>query len=462
MPHLPLWNLPAGTPSPERQYRARILAFFLIAGCALVGITHDIFPFSVLWVIAFGLIYPHLNYAIMRRFPKEHAYSVQLSLFLIDGISAGILGSSLDFNPAIVGFSCILLFATGMLLGGGRWLLAGFAGLLLGGLVGGWLNDWSFESNTPLPIILTVLTGALALVAVAVSFNSKNALALQRQRAELEFKKLNAEHLAQQLSRYLAPPVWQSLFGQRRGLKIETSRKKLTVFFSDIKGFSEVSEELESEALSELLNNYLTEMSRIAQRHGGTIDKFIGDCVMVFFGDPKSQGAKKDALAAVSMAIEMRRHMKVMRQRWSALGITHPLEIRMGLNTGYCTVGNFGSETRVDYTIIGREVNLASRLENAATPGEILISHETYQLIKDVVLCRDQGLITVKGCTRPVQTYQVVDFRRDLSKDHSFIEHELPGFSLYVDTNGIKDFDSSRVIDALEDAAAKLRDNSTS
>ena len=126
MPHLPLWNLPAATPSPERQYRARILAFFLIAGCALVGITHDVFPFSVLWVIAFGLIYPHLNYAIMRRFPKEHAYSVQLSLFLIDGISAGILGSSLDFNPAIVGFSCILLFATGMLLGGGRWLLAGY------------------------------------------------------------------------------------------------------------------------------------------------------------------------------------------------------------------------------------------------------------------------------------------------------------------------------------------------
>ena len=459
MSHTQPWNLSARTPSPERQYRARILAYFLIAGCALVGITHDVFSFNALWVIAFGLIYPHVNYAATRRLTNTHALTAQLGLLFIDGFSIGALSSTLDFNPTIVGFSCILLFVTGMLMGGGRCLLAGFSGLLLGGLVGGWLNDWRFESSTPLPITLTVLAGALVLVYMAVTFNGKSALTLQRQRAELEFKKLNAEHLAQQLSRYLAPPVWQSLFGQRRGLKIETSRKKLTVFFSDIKGFSEVSEELESEALSELLNNYLTEMSRIAQRHGGTIDKFIGDCVMVFFGDPKSQGAKKDALAAVSMAIEMRRHMKVMRQRWSALGITHPLEIRMGINTGYCTVGNFGSETRVDYTIIGREVNLASRLENAATPGEILISHETYQLIKDVVLCQDYGLITVKGCARPVQTYQVVDFRRDLSKDHSFIEHELPGFSLYVDTNGIKDFDSSRVIDALEDAAAKLRDN---
>src|SRR3546814_19058935 len=86
---------------------------------------------------------------------------------------------------------------------------------------------------------------------------------------------------------------------------------------------------------------------------------------MVFFGDPASQGAKKDAVAAVSMAITMRKHMKVLRQQWRAQGITKPMEIRMGINTGYCTVGNFGADTRMDYTIIGRDVNLASRLESA-------------------------------------------------------------------------------------------------
>ena len=207
-----------------------------------------------------------------------------------------------------------------------------------------------------------------------------------------------------------------------------------------------------------MLNNYLNEMSKIALKHGGTIDKFIGDAVMVFFGDPTTQGAKKDAVAAVSMAIAMRKHMKVLRQQWRAQGIDKPLEIRMGINTGYCTVGNFGADTRMDYTIIGRDVNLASRLESNAEAGEILVSHETYSLIKDVIMCRDKGQLTVKGMSRPVQVYQVVDFRRDLGATSSFLEHELPGFSMYLDTNNIQGVDKERVIKALQQAAEKLRD----
>ena len=244
--------------------------------------------------------------------------------------------------------------------------------------------------------------------------------------------------------------MWESIFSGKKHVRLETQRKKLTVFFSDIRGFTELSEELEAEALTDLLNTYLNEMSKICMKFGGTIDKFIGDSVMVFFGDPSSQGAKKDAMAAVSMAIAMRKHMKVLRQHWRAQGITKPLEIRMGLNTGYCTVGNFGADTRMDYTIIGRDVNLASRLESAAEAGEILISHETYSLIKDVIMCRDKGQINVKGFTRPVQIYQVVDFRRDLGATSSYVEHELPGFSMYLDTNGIQNFDKDRVIEALE------------
>nr|MBF0681824.1 adenylate/guanylate cyclase domain-containing protein [Pseudomonas sp.] len=247
-------------------------------------------------------------------------------------------------------------------------------------------------------------------------------------------------------------------FSGKRSVRLETQRKKLTVFFSDIKGFTELSEELEAEALTDLLNNYLNEMSKITLKYGGTIDKFVGDCVMVFFGDPTSQGAKKDAVSAVSMAIAMRKHMKVLRQQWRAQGITKPMEIRMGINTGYCTVGNFGADTRMDYTIIGREVNLASRLESNADASEILISHETYSLIKDVIMCRDKGQIAVKGFSRPVQIYQVVDFRRDLGATASFVEHELPGFSMYLDTNGVQNFDKERVIQALNQAADKLRD----
>ena len=130
----------------------------------------------------------------------------------------------------------------------------------------------------------------------------------------------------------------------------------------------------------------------------------------------------------------------------------------MGINTGYCTVGNFGADTRMDYTIIGREVNLASRLESAAEAGEILMSNETYSLTKDVVMARDKGQINVKGFSRPIQIFQVVDFRRDLGATSSYVEHELPGFSMYLDTNNIQNYDKERVIGALKEAAERLRD----
>ncbi|MCY1407325.1 hypothetical protein D9M71_226240 [compost metagenome] len=103
-------------------------------------------------------------------------------------------------------------------------------------------------------------------------------------------------------------------------------------------------------------------------------------------------------------------------------------------------------------------MNLASRLESAAEAGEILISHETYSLAKDVIMCRDKGQISVKGFSRPVQIYQVVDFRRDLGASSSFIETELPGFSMYLDTNNVQNFDKERVIQALQQAVEKLKD----
>src|SRR5690606_29016939 len=122
--------------------------------------------------------------------------------------------------------------------------------------------------------------------------------------------------------------------------------------------------------------------------------------------------------------------------------------IRMGLSTGYCTVGNFGADMRMDYTIIGREVNLASRLESAAEAGEILISHETWSLTKDLVMCRDKGQLNVKGFSRPMQIYQVVGLHRDLAAAPTFVEHELPGFSMYLDTNVIRQYDKDELVSA--------------
>jgi adenylate cyclase len=215
--------------------------------------------------------------------------------------------------------------------------------------------------------------------------------------------------LPAKLAKYLSPQVYASIFAGRQEVKLASQRKKLTVFFSDLAGFTELTDQMESEDLTELLNHYLTEMSRIALAHGGTVDKYVGDALMVFFGDPETRGVKEDALACVRMGIAMQARMRELAAAWRNAGIERPLACRIGIHTGYCTVGNFGSEDRMDYTIIGGAVNLASRLEHEAPPGGILLSFDTVAHVKDEIRCEEMGRITVRGLAHPVATYRVVD-----------------------------------------------------
>jgi len=204
---------------------------------------------------------------------------------------------------------------------------------------------------------------------------------------------------------------------------------------------------MEAEDLSTLLNNYLNEMTGIAIKYGGTIDKYIGDAIMIFFGDPETKGEQEDAVSCVSMAIEMRNRMIILREKWKNMGIVNPLHIRIGINTGFCTVGNFGSDERLDYTVIGSQVNLASRLESNAEPNQILISADTYLLVKNFISCREMGEISVKGISKPVMTYQVMDFHENIQKRNTVINEDRKGISIKIDLNET----------APEDAAALLK-----
>ena len=179
-------------------------------------------------------------------------------------------------------------------------------------------------------------------------------------------------------------------------------------------------------------------MSKIALKYGGTIDKFVGDAILIFFGDPETNGEKEDASACVLMALEMQERMKYLRRLWEDQGISKPLDIRIGINTGYCNVGNFGSEDRLDYTIIGGEVNLASRLESKANSGQILISHETYALIKKKIVCEKKEEINVKGIAHKIQTYQVIEKLRKTKNEKKSFREEYDGFSLRIDLNRSK------------------------
>src|SRR5688572_9484210 len=175
---------------------------------------------------------------------------------------------------------------------------------------------------------------------------------------------------------------------------------------------------MESEDLTQLLNHYLTEMSKIALQYGATIDKYVGDAIMMFFGDPDSRGVKEDALACVKMALAMQRRMGELADVWRDAGMETPLRCRIGIHTGYCTVGNFGSEDRMDYTIIGGAVNLASRLEHEAQPGEVLISYETFAHVDDEIECEERGQIRVRGLAYPVVTYRVAGVKEDAAAPH--------------------------------------------
>ena len=213
---------------------------------------------------------------------------------------------------------------------------------------------------------------------------------------------------------------------------------------------------MESEDLTHLLNQYLTEMSQIALDYGATIDKYIGDAIVIFFGDPETMGVKEDAIACVSMAVAMRKRMIELEKIWNESGIEEPLQCRMGINTGICTVGNFGSEDRMDYTIIGGGVNLASRLETACVPNEILISYETYVHVRDVLHCNELEKIVVKGIAKPVSTYQVVDFHENLSGVLKPIRARLPHFQLDVDVNSMSADEQREALSILVDSVEQL------
>jgi len=269
-----------------------------------------------------------------------------------------------------------------------------------------------------------------------------------RDREIIEEKSRQLEDLATKLAKYLSPQIYQSIFSEAPGQSKAHARKNLTVFFSDIVQFTDLSDTLEPERLAMVINSYLSEMASIALECGGTIDKFIGDAVLIFFGDPDSDGEIEDALKCLEMAIRMQLRVSELQKYWQKQGVSRGLHVRMGITTGYCTVGNFGSEQRLDYTVLGSPVNLAARLQAMAEPDTILIDEATHSLVGEQVNCREADQIMPKGFARPVQVYQVQDFH---SRDHIEQRHWLYHAGKRVEVNII---DSSDIRAAIEELRA--------
>ena len=193
--------------------------------------------------------------------------------------------------------------------------------------------------------------------------------------------------------------------------------------------------------------------------YGATVDKYMGDGIMIFFGDPDTLGENTDALQCLKMALAMREKMLDLADEWRENGIENPMKLRMGIHTGFCTVGNFGSEVRMDYTIIGGSVNTASRLESAATPGEILISFETYSLVKDKIQCVEKGSIEVKGIAYPVATYQVINSYENLKRQHEHFHETHPHYELDLDLDAMTAKERSEAAKLLKKGLGLIQDD---
>lgn len=262
----------------------------------------------------------------------------------------------------------------------------------------------------------------------------------------IEEKSRQLEQLAMRLAKYLSPQIYESIFSSGDDNVSATSRKNLTIFFSDIEHFTDLSDTLEPERLASVVNSYLSEMSSIAIECGGTIDKFIGDAILVFFGDPETHGEEEDALRCIEMALRMQQRIGELQSFWKKQGVAGGLQVRMGVTTGFCTVGNFGSEQRLDYTVLGSPVNLAARLQTLAPAGAILISETTHNLINAHVVSEPFDEIVPKGFARPVQIYEVKDFSSDKHRER---RHSLSHMGKHVEVNVINSSDIRAVIKEL-------------
>ena len=241
------------------------------------------------------------------------------------------------------------------------------------------------------------------------------------------------ETIANRLAKYLSPQVYQSIFSDKIIDGETYKRKNLTVFFSDIASFTDLSDTLEPERLAELINTYLSDMTEIAIRNGGTIDKFIGDAIMVFFGDPESNGEEMDALRCLKMAFEMQEKIKSISRIWqSKKGIPGGLNVRMGIATGYCTVGNFGSNQRLDYTALGSPVNMAARLQTICPLGEVLITQATANILSNKVKSEFFDNFNIKGFSKPVPVYKGIALEDIDEELEAGLVHQSDSLELYI------------------------------
>lgn len=408
--------------------------------------------------LAILIVIPKLNRYLEDKFERKVVLSV---FFIIDTIVVSIFLAGVHLNLVLTFVSLFALLYSAI---NSRIPFAVMALAVLSGIAFFYFNTLfifgfhGYLGATSQELIVISLICLIIFISMGNYYQNLYIEKLNLERQDYYNQMTRYMTFANQLSRYAPLQLWQSIMRGESEAKIEYKRKKLTVFFSDIQGFTELSETLIPDDLAFLLNDYLSHMTEIANQYEATIDKFMGDAILIFFGDPNSQGVQQDARSCVEMAIAMRQQMKLLRERWKKMGYP-ALNIRMGISTGYCHVGNYGATYRMAYTIVGRDVNLAARLQYAAEVDEILISDETYQLIKDDFLCAPKAPIYLKGIQNAVKTWQILEkYTGSHEEFQRWFDYEYKGFHLLLNLEEVQRYEYAQLIVVMEKMIQRIQD----
>jgi len=281
--------------------------------------------------------------------------------------------------------------------------------LFIGGSVYG-LRELSFYMFNHFSLVFNIISPTLSIVLGYFGSTAYHFISERKQKAQIKGM----------FSQYVNSTVVDDLIADPDKMRLGGEQKVLSIFFSDIAGFSTFSETKKPEELVAFLNEYLSEMTRIVFENRGTLDKYIGDAVMAFWGAPLP--IEDHAFQTCKSALLMQKRLVELRTKWRSEGQTE-IQIRIGINTGDVVVGNMGGTERFDYTVMGDTVNLASRLEGANKEygTNAMVSESTYEIVKNDFIMRELDALVVKGKTKPVIVYELIAFK-DEQLDQSFLD----------------------------------------
>lgn len=306
---------------------------------------------------------------------------------------------ALYFDEVVGLYSALLLLGLILVVGGLELVgLLPYAPLLQERSLDAQHNLGWFSGHVLVFMVLLSLSFVLQWLAVAVR---------KVQESRLREAHAMLDRSTRLIRRYVPAQIADAILTDHHESDYPHERRRLTIFFSDVVGFSELAERLEPADLSRVVNEYFSAMTAVAERFGGTVDELSGDAILVLFGAPQATDDRDHALRAARMSVQMQEAVQGLDELWRRDGIAVDLKVRMGINTGVVTIGSFGSAQRTKYSAVGTPVNLAARLQAACEPGRVLISHDTWLLVHDEVGCTPHGELTLKGVSRPVTAYEL-------------------------------------------------------